>query len=491
MAPTVALSVGIQVAAAPGSPPPVGAGGLTPLPVPPPPAIVWEVLDGSSFEVAEVVSDGTAGLGKSGVVALRLPRQWRIGRPPGIETGGLRWLRMRLLHGRYTADPEFVAVRLNVVPAVASRTVRNEVLEAVPGVRGPNARLRLSQTPVIPGTLVLVVEHDEAEITADESAESRDERPDPGAPVTSWRAVDDLAPYGPDARVYVLDPETGILTFGDGLNGRALPRGFRNVRAIRYQVGGGKAGAVEAGQIKMLLSSAAFVTGVTNPTPASGGADAESNQSALIRGPQEIRARGRVVTVADYALLALRSDGAQVARAHAVSGRHPAHPGRPIPGVVAVYIVPPDRGEGAPIPDEQSLDAVARFLSRTVAPAGVEVVAAGPRYHTVRAEVGLVADPDFNTAAVVASTLDALDEYLHPITGGDDKLGWPFGGPLRYSALQRRLLAVGGVSAIVRLNLVVDGVRRPRCSDFMTAANALLWPEGHEVISLDAEGATV
>src|SRR5947207_3585959 len=94
------------------------------------------------------------------------------------------------------------------------------------------------------------------------------------------------------------------------------------------------------------------------------------------RGPQEIRARSRAVTTADYALLARQAQGALVERAYAVAGLHPAFPGRAIPGVVAVFVVPPDRGEGPPTPDEDTLRRVAAHLSENAAPAGVEVVAA-------------------------------------------------------------------------------------------------------------------
>ena len=59
--------------------------------------------------------------------------------------------------------------------------------------------------------------------------------------------MDEPGRRGPrGSRVYVLDPATGVLQFGDGVHGAAVPDGFRNVRALVYQVGGGAAGAVEA-----------------------------------------------------------------------------------------------------------------------------------------------------------------------------------------------------------------------------------------------------
>src|SRR5205085_3177859 len=149
--------------------------------------------------------------------------------------------------------------------------------------------------------------------------------------------------YGPDDAVYTLDHATGELTFGDGHHGRALPEGFRNVRAVSYRVLSDAPARIDPGSITTTITSVEYVGKVANPMPASGGGTGETLAQVLKRGPEEIRTRGRAVTVADYATLTLHVPGAQVARAFAVSGLHPSYPGRPIPGVVGLFIVPPDR----------------------------------------------------------------------------------------------------------------------------------------------------
>src|SRR5262249_18326320 len=128
------LALGIMVAAAPGAPPPVPAGGVAPLPVPPPPLLRWELLDGSSWQPLEVALDETGGLVRSGVIEVQLPRSWRTGRPPQLAgTASLRWLRLKILYGRYPAPPSLRMILLNVVPALAARTIRDEALEPVLG----------------------------------------------------------------------------------------------------------------------------------------------------------------------------------------------------------------------------------------------------------------------------------------------------------------------------------------------------------------------
>jgi predicted phage baseplate assembly protein len=473
------VSIAFTVVTPSGDPPPVESGGMTPLPVESSPLLVWELLDSGRFQPVELVLDETNGLRQSGIVELRPARSWRPDRPSGLGgTTSLRWLRLRILGGTFDHAPSLGLPRLNTVRAVATRTFHDEVLEPVVqlGSAGGNRvqQMRVRQTPVIAGSLDLVIDEGGEGQTAD---------------LHEWTEVADLFPYGPDDRVYLFDTNSGVVTFGDGLRGATLPPGFRNVKAAKYSVGGGAAGAVDAGEVKTLLNAAPFLTAVTNRFRASGGDDGESRDAVLRRGPQEIRARGRAITLADYELLAQRTPGARVRRAHAMAGLHPAHLGRPIPGVVGVLVVPPDPQNGQPpVPNEETLRAVAGFLSAEAALAGVDVVAAAARFHRMRAEVRVVIAPGADVGATVNEVLTTIDAYLHPLTGGADGLGWPFGGALRYTALVLRLTGLPGVRAIPVLNLVADGVRTRGCSDVPIPPHDLFWPGGHEVFAVAAEG---
>ncbi len=469
-----ALSIGIEVAQAPGAPPPASAGGLTPLPVPPPPVLQWEIHDGSSFKPAELLRDDTSNLAHSGVMVLRIPVGWRSTSLPGVTADASYWLRLRLIYGQFASAPELTALRLNVVSAKATRSIRDEILlvdSDITGEQRQQQKLRLSQTPVLPGSIILEV---------DESGGLAD----PGTPAQRWEEVIDLNVYGPEDKVFILDPEAGVLTFGNGVQGMALPLGFRHVKAVVYQVGSGAAGAVDADKITQLLSSAAFVSKVTNPRRAAGGLNAEEHTSAIERGPEEIRAQSRAVAVADYELLALRA-GASIARAHAVSAHHPQHPGSRIPGVVGLFIVPTNRGDGPPIAGPDTLAAVAKHLAKTAAPVGVEVVTTAVKFHRVRVELSAVIQPEYSTADVTSALIDSINRYIDYVHGGDDVKGWPFGGPLRYSSLLQRLVRTSGVTAVPRLSLIVDGRRLPTCADYLTPPNELLWAEAHEVIPVE------
>jgi predicted phage baseplate assembly protein len=305
---------------------------------------------------------------------------------------------------------------------------------------------------------------------------------------TLWQQVDDLSGTQADACVYRLDPVKGEIETGDGVHGKLLPVGFRNVVARRYQIGGGAAGSVAAETITSLQQSAPFLTAVTNPRAASGGRDEADWDETLRKGPERIRARNRAVTSADYALLALDADGADVGRAHAVSALHPEFEGAPIPGVVSLFLISSAKRDAKPIPDPDTLTNVARFLGTEVAPAGIQVVAAVPRFHTVSVRASLVPKAYANAGTVVSDTLRAIDRYLDPLSGGEDGRGWPFGGELRYQSVVRRLLTeVSDLAAVGSLSLTVDGLNLGLCSDFATRPHALLWPGVHELTVEAAE----
>jgi predicted phage baseplate assembly protein len=464
------ISLAFELAANEGAPAPAarGAGVANAFPSA---LLRWDVLDGASFESAALVRDDTRGLTQNGIVELRVPERWRAGTPLNVDRDDASfWMRVRIVHGEFAKPPAVRSVQVNAVEATAVRTIRNEVLEYAPD--SDRQRMLLSQTPVLPDSLDLVV---------------IERGVDQDTPV-AWASTASLALHGPEDRVYVLDGERGELSFGDGVHGARLPRGFRHVIARRYQVGGGVGGRVQAQATFDLVNSVPFITGVTNPMAASGGRNVEARSDTMQRGPQQIRARGRAVTPADFALLAQQVPGSDVARAYAMAGRDLRFPGAAVPGTVSVLLVSSDRGASPPIPDAGTLEQVAAWLTAKVAPAGIQVVAGAPRFVFIGVRAAVVLDARADTGPTIALALQNLEDFLHPLRGGEDREGWPFGGAVRYQALVRMLLdRTPGLVAVSRLNLVTDGLMRGHCLDFALGAGALIWPVGHEVIPATEE----
>ncbi|MFE2028298.1 putative baseplate assembly protein [Streptomyces hygroscopicus] len=117
-----------------------------------------------------------------------------------------------------------------------------------------------------------------------------------------WHRVDSLAGRGPHERVYVTgttgDGRTTV-TFGDGVHGARLPGGHENVRA-RYRFGTGRAANVPADRITQALTRPLGVTAVTNPQPATGGADGDGPGLTRRTIPLAVSALDRLVSLRDY-----------------------------------------------------------------------------------------------------------------------------------------------------------------------------------------------
>lgn len=478
--PAPALSLALIAADVMAPPPPVAAGGAAPTAAAPAPLVSWDVLDGGSLVPASLTFDETGGLSSGGIVELSVPAQWRPGQPPGSAgLPQLLWLRAQLEYGEYPSPPVFSAVLVNAARAPASRTIRDETLVMLPASPDGLTRMQLSQTPVVPGSIQL-------DVDADPGGDVFGTTP---GQATQWTEVASLGDAGPRDQVFTVDYAAGVVTFGDGVHGAPVPPGFRNVRAAQYRAGGGAAGAVPAGAVNAPLTSVGFVTAVSNPYPATGGTDTETDSRAIQRGGPELRSGGRAVTPADYGVLAVNAPGALVARAQGVAGLHPGYPGMPIPGVVGVLCVAPDPGTGQPpVPGEDDLRAVTAYLTGQAAPAGVQVAAAAATFHLVKAEAWLVLDPGYGQADLLGAAGAALDGYLHPLTGGDTGTGWPFGGPLQHAALVRRLLSVPGVLAVPQLTVTLDGVRYPPCTDVPVPPNTLPWPASHLLLPVPGAG---
>jgi hypothetical protein len=122
----------------------------------------------------------------------------------------------------------------------------------------------------------------------------------------AWAPAPGLDELGPRDRRYVAriaDDGSATIEFGDGHFGARLPSGVENVQAS-YRVGIGAVGNVAAGQLSLLMTRPLGTRSVTNPLPASGGADPESRDAARVNAPLTVQTFDRVVTLDDCANLA-------------------------------------------------------------------------------------------------------------------------------------------------------------------------------------------
>jgi hypothetical protein len=119
-----------------------------------------------------------------------------------------------------------------------------------------------------------------------------------------WTVAPDLLSDGPDDRQFVMEIDTdgtAYLRFGDGANGKMPPQG--TVFTALHRIGNGTAGNVGAnslGNISAGPLADSMIAGCTNPLPASGGVDPETNAQICRRAPQAFMTQERAITMQDY-----------------------------------------------------------------------------------------------------------------------------------------------------------------------------------------------
>lgn len=334
-------------------------------------------------------------------------------------------------------------LRLNTVGATAASTRKDERLGASTG--RPGQTLRLARTPVYfdPDTetpdITLTVTH-------------QDE-------VTNWTRVDDFYGAGPADTVYLLDPLTGAVQFGDGRPngiGGAIPPAGAVVRAASYRFGGGEIANVAKDTITKLKGAITHVKSVTNPRAAGNGSDAETLSQVKQRAPSTLRRRERAVSAQDFADLARETPEAAIHSAYAVAAKVPTETGfADKPGAVSVVILP-NVDHPTPQPDEATLAAVTSYLNpRRLITTELHVI--GPRYfHITSLTARLKIESTADFATVSAAARAAITDWLHPLCGGEAETGWPFGQDIDHGDIYDLLLQVPGVRRVQALSIAHD-----------------------------------
>ncbi|MGH9040033.1 MAG: putative baseplate assembly protein [Acidimicrobiia bacterium] len=400
------------------------------------PPIAWEAFDGEEWVPAALERDETGGLNQDGDVVLHLPASHAAS---VINKHRAGWLRARVLEVEegqptYSASPVIRSLTAATIggttTAVHAEIVAGEHLGISEGT--PGQTLALKRRPVVPSPEPVVVETSS---------------PDGWEP---WERVDGFARSGPADRHFVLDEADGLVIFGPAVRepdgsvrrlGAVPPKGTR-VRVPEYRTGGGSAGNVARGAITVLKSSIPYVSRVENRRPAAGGVDGEDVASAKVRGPLLLRTRDRAVTAEDYEHL-VRQCAPEIARVKALA----AGEGGADAGSVRVLLVPAaaDDESGALafeqlVPSEETLARLVAYLDerRMI---GARVLVEPPLYQGVTVVAKIRARPRTSATRLQEEARRALYAYLHPIHGGPDGTGWPFGRPLHvgevYSVLQR------------------------------------------------------
>jgi len=340
-----------------------------------------------------------------------------------------------------------------------------------------------------------------------------------------WTQVPDLDASRPTDSHYMVEPVTGQLQFGDGING-AIPtvpaNDTDNLRLCSYQTCQGALGNVAIGKINTIVAppmipGLAKLT-VTNAMPAFGGTDPETLEFAQLRARKQLKIPTRAVTSEDFEFLALATPGLRVARAKAIPFVAQSGEKKDPPRVIAApeiemttatvcpsvpkfrteAIVPPHVTvvvvpySPAPIlkptPSTGFLKTVCLHLDRhRLITTKVEVIA--PNYVGIGVNTTLRLRRGFSEVTSQEQIDRALQKFLHPLVGGTEGKGWEFGRTVYRSEIYQVLEAIPSVDCVQRVDLNFQGAGANRDADGNIAISpqSLVYSLDHQIEVINPE----
>lgn len=457
----------------------VGANGSRRMPIHPSAMLEWEYFsaaNGGNWSPLIVISDNTRMLSCSGRLVIRAPGD-SLRRTVDRLKEDLIWIRATVRTAGYELSPLIDRILLNTVSAVQRVTILDEIAGSSNGL--PGQYFDLAASPVLPKSMKLQVYEETNDLPK----------------WIDWKQVDSLDASGPKDKHYVLQPETGRILFGDGING-AIPKpasssspGIGSIMVSRYQTSSGDKGNVGAHTITRWLRSNALFSSLTvdNVIPAVGGTDSESLTNAMIRARKQLRLAHSAATSEDYETLALSTPGLRVARAKAIPNSDSS--GTSSPGTVTVVVVPYSEYAN-PMPSKGFLDNVCRHLHphRLLT---TRLCVVPPVYVKSSAEAGIRIKPGYDAEAVRQRAVAALLRFMHPLTGGADGTGWSFGRAIYLSEIYDVIGRVQGVDCVhqVRMTASGKGIRQDAEGNVMIPPRSLVYSDSHliEVVSAEAD----
>ena len=443
------------------------------------PPLVWEAWDGYAWSACDVDRDGTGGLNRDGDVVLHVPKSHAVS---VIQQQRAGWLRARVLKPEpdqptYTASPIIKGLTAftigGTVEAVNAELVENELLGVSEGV--PGQRFALKHHPVVPGGAANILE-----VSGVDGWQE-------------WKQAQHFVDSSAEDRHFVLDAASGEVQLGPGVRepdgtfrnyGAVPPKGSR-LRLRSYLIGGGQKGNVARNTITVLKSSIPYVSKVQNRRAAEGGVDGEDIEAAKVRGPIVLRTRDRAVTQEDYEHLA-REAAPEVARVRCVTAGDGADAGG-----VRILVVPAAGSHDGRlrfeqlVPAEETLQRIAHRLedSRVI---GTRVLVEPPVYRGVTVVAKLRPRPNANPSRLQGEALEALYHYFHPIIGGPDRNGWPFGRPVHVGEVYSVLQGLRGTELVEDARLFgadpVTGQRGQAVQRLVIEPHALVYSYEHQVL---------
>ncbi len=269
-----------------------------------------------------------------------------------------------------------------------------------------------------------------------------------------WQSVRSLTTSHAEDRHYVLNRTSGVLQFGDGQRGMAIPDVGSNRVKAHYKKIIGAGGNVAMREIISLQNALAYVEKVYNPEPAIGGCQPETIEHAIARGPKLLQHRNRCVTAKDFEAITLESN-LNIAKVKCLSRAE--CPELVQSGTITLVVQPSETLSAASYFPEMKRKIEQHLLSRAsqlvAFPELIRIIE--PVYLEISVFTLVTVqntDEMYETEQLI---IQKTSDFLHPNTGNFNGTGWAIGETIHISMLYGVLKSIPEISFVKQLTMDV------------------------------------
>ncbi|MGN1350966.1 MAG: baseplate J/gp47 family protein [Anaerovoracaceae bacterium] len=463
--------------------------------------IRWQYFSRDGWRDAEVLSDGTSGLIRSGRVCLLFEDEMQENRDHA-EAGGYA-LRAVFEAGQFDVPPVLAGISCSSIPVIQKETLADfrDVSCAGPAdlAAGPSygemtmpcryfvrREAGWEETPFSeipwPAEVRIVSFHEDYlhlmnpgegdgfpyqqffleldHLMADGFVLMVEEAP---GVYQQWEQVSDFDLSGPTDRHYIFREKTGELVFGDCEQGMAPEGALLVIRCARTMAEGGN---VRPGSIRQ-TGELPYLPEINNELSADGGADGETIDECFRRYLRSAAETDRAVTFADYEEIVRRTPGLMIKSCRAFpAARLPRSDGSVEENCVSI-VVRPYSGKSTGALSAGYVENIHRYLKGRKM-IGTKIQILSPEYVGIHLFAELSVLPYYRNAE--EEIRSAVEAYFAEISG-------EFGNAVQYSTIYGILDTLDCVSRVGSLVLDAQGrnIRRNLSGDVLLPANGMAY----------------
>lgn len=265
-----------------------------------------------------------------------------------------------------------------------------------------------------------------------------------------WERVDDFLDSNSDDRHFIINKNKGAIRFGNGKNGKIPPTGKVDNIKVVYKTGGGEYTNVPTGSVTQLGKYIGFISGVDNPMMFTGGSESESLTDGLVRNAAVLRHQNMAITTKDFEEIA-KDASRSIKRVKCFSGLDNQE--RSMSGAITLVVLQKSFGKKESDFQDVRLEIENYMKDRinTVLLDKKLFFVTEPKFVELRIRAEVLAESFEEVFRVKKQIIKKLDDFLNPLIGNFDGMGWSIGTLPNVFQIQNAISDIEGLRHITNI----------------------------------------